>query len=153
MGTLRNIPDKKKCERLVNACCNPECPNRSEHYKAIGQQQIIYANHVRKYRDAPLNIERIERENPGIMRFDECTCIGRSLFEIKKLKNHISPDEIWDTYIPMGFEQFKIEGRTKDVFSLTEHYMYYMAKPECRDEARFEFLNWLETNEVISVNE
>ena len=153
METLSKIPDKKKCELLVNACCNPGCPNRSEHYRAIGQQQIIYANHVRKYRDTPLNMERIERENPGIMRFNDCPCIGRSLFEIKKLRNHITPDEIWDTYIPMGFEQFKIEGRTKDVFSLMEHYLYYMAKPECRDEARFELLNWLEENEVISVNE
>ena len=153
MVTLEKIPDKKKCELLVNACCNPGCPNRSEHYRAIGQQQIIYANHVRKYRDAPLNMERIERENPGIMRFNECPCIGRSLFEVKKLKNHISPDEIWKTYIPMGFEQFKIEGRTKDVFSLIEHYLYYMAKPECIDEARFELLNWLENNEVITINE
>ncbi len=150
--TLKKIPDKKKCELLVNACCNPGCPTRSEHYQAIGQQQIIYANHVRKYHDMPLNMERVKRENPGILRFDDCPCAGRTLFEIKELKNHISPDEIWNTYIPMGFEQFKIEGRTTDIFNLTEHYMYYMVKPECRDQARFEFMQLLVNNDVIQTN-
>ena len=53
-----------------------------------------------------------------------------------KTSSHISPDAIWEKYIPMGFEQFKIEGRTIDLFNLMEHYMYYMVKPECRDEAR-----------------
>jgi hypothetical protein len=53
----------------------------------------------------------------------------------------------------MGFEQFKIEGRTFETFNLLEHYMYYMIKPECRDEARLEFLRLLEANNVIEVLE
>ena len=151
--TLEKITDKSKCELLVNACCNPNCPIRSEHYNAIGFQQIAYANHVRKYRDVPFNQERLLREHPEIQKFVDCNCAGRSLFDVKKLKNHISPDEIWGKYIPMGFEQFKIEGRTFETFNLLEHYMYYMIKPECRDEARFEFLRLLETNDVLKVLE
>ena len=151
--TLEKITDKSKCELLVNACCNPNCPIRSEHYNAIGLQQIAYANHVRKYRDVPFNQERLLREHPEIQKFADCNCAGRSLFDVKKLKNHISPDEIWEKYIPMGFEQFKIEGRTFETFNLLEHYMYYMIKPECRDEARFEFLRLLETNDVLKVLE
>lgn len=151
--TLEKITDKSKCELLVNACCNPNCPIRSEHYNAIGLQQIAYANHVKKYRDVPFNQERLLREHPEIQKFVDCNCAGRSLFDVKKLKNHISPDEIWEKYIPMGFEQFKIEGRTFETFNLLEHYMYYMIKPECRDEARFEFLRLLETNEVLEVLE
>lgn len=151
--TLKKITDKSKCELLVNACCNPNCPIRSEHYNAIGLQQIAYANHVKKYRDAPFNSEKLLREHPEIQKFADCPCAGRSLFDVKKLKNHISPDEIWEKYIPMGFEQFKIEGRTFGTFNLLEHYMYYMIKPECRDEARFEFLRLLETNEVLKVLE
>ena len=27
--------------------------------------------------------------------------------------------------------------------------MYYMVKPECRDEARFMFMKWLEENGVL----
>ncbi|MDE5763667.1 MAG: hypothetical protein K2I00_01705 [Ruminococcus sp.] len=151
--TLEKIPDKKKCELLVNACCNPGCPTRTEHYEAIGIQQIAYANHVKKYKDAPFDVEKIKREHPEILRFDECPCAGRSLFEITHLKNHISPDEIWNTYIPMGFEQFKIEGRTAGTLHLVEHYMYYMVKPECKDEARFKFLEWLSQNGVITIEE
>ena len=151
--TLEKIPDKKKCELLVNACCNPNCPIRSEHYKMIGIQQIAYANHVRKYGDAPFNTEKLLKEYPEIQKFVDCPSAGRSLFDITSLKNHITPDEIWDKYIPMGFEQFKIEGRTLETLNLLEHYMYYMIRPECKDKARFEFLNWLSNNDVISILE
>ncbi|MCQ2408535.1 MAG: hypothetical protein MJ065_08440 [Oscillospiraceae bacterium] len=149
METLKGISDKKKCELLVNACCTPGCPVRPEHYRALGTQQIAYANHVRKYKNVPFNHEKLLREHPEMEQFVNCPCASRSLFDVTGLKNHISPDEIWNTYIPMGFEQFKIEGRTFPIFNLVEHYMYYMAKPECRDRARFEFLQWLSANGVI----
>ncbi|MCR4796456.1 MAG: hypothetical protein K5898_15050 [Ruminococcus sp.] len=151
--TLEKIPDKKKCELLVNACCNPNCPSRSEHYRAIGLQQIAYSNHVRKYPNVPFDTKKLVAEHPEIQKFAECPCSQRSLFDVVKLKNHISPDEIWEKYIPMGFEQFKIEGRTFETLNLLEHYMYYMIKPECKDKARFEFLNWLEANDVIKILE
>lgn len=150
---LEKIPDKKKCELLVNACCNPGCPLRSEHYKSIGTQQIAYAKHVKKYPNAPFNSDRFREEHPEVIKFEECPCAGRSLFDIVELKNHISPDEIWNTYIPMGFEQFKLEGRTAGTFNLIEHYMYYMIKPEFKEKARFEFLSWLSENGVIKLEE
>ncbi len=150
--TLSKIPDKKKCELLVNACCNPGCPVRSEHYQALGTQQIAYANHVKKYRDAPFNRKKFLSEHPEMEKFVACPCTQRNLFEITGLKNHISPDEIWNTYIPMGFEQFKIEGRSFELLNLIEHYMYYMIKPECKDQARYEFMKWLIENKVIQVN-
>lgn len=151
--TLGKIKDKQKCELLVNACCNPKCPMRSGHYEAIGLQQIAYANHVRKYKDVPFNQENLLREHPEISVYADCECAGRSLFEVKKLENHISPDEIWEKYIPMGFEQFKIEGRTFETFNLLEHYLYYMIKPECKEEARFKLLNLLSANGVIEIIE
>ena len=148
---LERIPDKKKCELLVNACCQPGCPVRSEHYKAIGVQQIAYANHVKKYRGTPFNNKKLQEEHPELKRFLACPCQDKMLFDIIGLENHISPDEIWNKYIPMGFEQFKIEGRSFNMFNLIEHYMYYMVKPECKDQARMEFLQWLAGNEVIEV--
>ncbi|MCQ2416979.1 MAG: hypothetical protein MJ071_04100 [Oscillospiraceae bacterium] len=151
--TLRRITDKKKCELLVNAVCNPSCPTRSEHYRVIGRQQMIVAQHMKKNPNAPIDMEKVQRDYPGILRFDDCPCTGRNLFDIKGLKNHITPEEIWNQYIPMGFEQFKIEGRTSEILNLTEHYMYYMVQPEYRDEARFTFLKWLEHNDVIQMNE
>ena len=52
----------------------------------------------------------------------------------------------------MGFSNFKIEGRTFDLFNLMEHYLYYMIKPEYRDNARLVFLRNLRRNGVIMVN-
>jgi hypothetical protein len=36
----------------------------------------------------------------------------------------------------MGFENFKIEGRATHQSSVIESYVYYMVKPEYRDEIR-----------------
>ena len=52
----------------------------------------------------------------------------------------------------MGFENFKIEGRSSHMFNLIETYLYYMAKPECRDEARFTLLMTLAMNKSIVIN-
>ena len=52
----------------------------------------------------------------------------------------------------MGFEQFKIEGRTSELFNLIEMYMYYMVKPECRDEARFVLIRQLMLHGIIKTN-
>ena len=148
---LEKIPDKKKCELRVNACCNPGCPIRSEHYEALGIQQIAYANHIKKNRGIPFDAETFQAGYPQYRKFIECKCAKRTLFDITGLKNHITPAEIWEKYIPMGFEQFKIEGRTSGTLNLIEHYMYYMVKPECRDRARFTFMKWLAENDVIQV--
>ena len=51
----------------------------------------------------------------------------------------------------MGFSQFKIEGRTTTRLNLIETYMYYMIKPECRDEARCMLLFNLEKNGIIRI--
>lgn len=151
--TLSKIPDKTKCELLVNASCTPNCKLRSDHYNAIGVQQIAYATHVMKYKDAPFDEGKLLKEHPEIARYTSCPYATRTIFDIKELKNHISPDEIWGTYIPMGFEQFKLEGRTANMFNLMEHYLYYMAKPEYVDRLRYDFLNCLAENGVFKVLE
>lgn len=150
---LERIPDKEKCEILVNACCEPECPKRSAHYGSIGLQQIAYADHVRKNPSVPFSSEKLVREHPEIRQTAGCKCMERSIFDIKNLRTHITPDDIWEKYVPMGFCQFKIEGRTLDMFNLMEHYLYYMIKPERKEEARFMLLKQLRANKVITVNE
>lgn len=150
---LEKIPCKEKCEILVNACCEPACKRRSAHYQSIGLQQIAYANHMKKYPDMPFNSDRLVREHPEMLEISECGCMERTIFDIKNLRTHITPDDIWEKYVPMGFRQFKIEGRTFDMFNLMEHYLYYMIKPECKEQARFKFLKLLNTNEVITLNE
>ena len=147
---LEKIQDKKKCELLVNACCNPGCKLRSEHYRVIGAEQLAYAEHIKKYPNRDFDFTALpkyaEYQNEAIF---SCQCMNRTLFESMKTSSHITPDAIWEKYIPMGFEQFKIEGRTIDLFNLMEHYMYYMVKPECRDEARLRLYIQLAKRGVI----
>jgi hypothetical protein rflaF_15027 len=144
---LEKIPHKEKCEILVNACCDPGCKRRIEHYRAIGTQQIMFCEHLEKYPNRAFRIE----EHPELPSF-QCDCPNRSIFEIQNLRTHISPDAIWEKYVPMGFNQFKIEGRTATRLNLIETYLYYMVKPKCRDEARFMFLYNLEHNGVIKID-
>ncbi|MCQ2468228.1 MAG: hypothetical protein MJ100_00275 [Ruminococcus sp.] len=138
---LEKLPRKQDCELLVNACCEPNCPRRSAHYHSIGVQQIAYNEHIKKYPNVPFDADKYDTEH-----FRDCPFSQRGIFEIRKLRTHISPDDIWEKYVPMGFEQFKIEGRTASPVNVLETYMYYMAKPECRDEARFTMLKSMENS-------
>ncbi|MBE6857989.1 MAG: hypothetical protein E7498_00955 [Ruminococcus sp.] len=141
---LERLPRKKDIEFLVNAVCTPECPVRAGHYYSLGEQQIAYCEHIKKYPNAPFDRLKYDPNNYG-----GCVFAKRGTFEIRNLKTHISPDDIWEKYVPMGFEQFKIEGRTASTLNCLETYMYYMAKPECRDEARFYLLNALESTGAL----
>ena len=141
---LEKLPRKKDCELLVNACCEPNCPRRSAHYRCIGVQQIAYNEHIKKYKNLPFDAAKYDPEN-----FRNCPYSQRGIFDIRDLRTHITPDDIWNKYVPMGFEQFKIEGRTASPLNVLETYMYYMAKPECRDEARFTLLKTLENTGAL----
>lgn len=46
-------------------------------------------------------------------------------------------------YVPMGYENFKIEGRLMHPADILESYMYYMVKPEYRDMLRLKMFKHL----------
>ncbi|MDE7104688.1 MAG: hypothetical protein K2O36_02275 [Ruminococcus sp.] len=140
---LEKITHKKKCEILINPCCNPECSMRAEHYRLVGLQQIEFCEHIKKHSNKPMD-STISTEM-------HCGCGDRTIFDNMKLSNNISPDDIWEKYVPMGFEHFKIEGRTASILNMIETYMYYMIKPEYRDEARFTFFYNLEKKGVVKI--
>lgn len=144
---LSKLPRKGDCELLVNACCEPNCPRRSEHYHSIGVQQIAYNEHIKKYPNLPFDASKFDPQH-----FRDCPYSQRGVFEIRNLRTHISPSDIWEKYVPMGFEQFKIEGRTSSNLNIAETYMYYMAKPEYRDEARFALLKAMENSGALKFN-
>lgn len=139
---LEKIEHKEKCELLVNSCCVPNCQRRGEHYRLVSNQERIEL----KNRKLPANAQQ---EIPRwYCEYGENTSIYRS----KTLSTHISPEDIWNKYAPMGFMNFKLEGRTADLFLLIDTYAYYFAKPEYRDEMRFVLTANLELNRVITVN-
>lgn len=146
---LERLPHKEKCELLINSCCVPKCPFRSEEYRLVGLQQIAYSEHMKKYPDKPFDFS--DYSAFSVKKNIKCPSNGNNIFDSKKCSHHISPEAIWGTYLPMGFQQFKIEGRTASRLFLLENYMYYLIKPECRDEARFLFLHNLERNGLINI--
>jgi len=148
---LEKLPNKDKCEILVNACCLPNCPRRSLHYQSIGEQQIAYCEHIRRYPGVPFNPTSIIEKTLG--KDFHCPSMDKTFFELREQSTNVSPDAIWEKYVPMGFSQFKIEGRTSGTLNLMEIYLYYMIKPECRDEARFRLLDNMSRSGVITINE
>ena len=141
---LSKLPRKEDCELLVNACCEPNCPRRAEHYHTIGLMQIAYNEHLKKFPNKPFNANAIDTKG-----LERCPFGQRGVYDIRNLRTHISPDDIWEKYVPMGFEQFKIEGRSSSNLNIAETYMYYMAKPEYRDEARFTLLKAMENTGAL----
>ena len=67
-----------------------------------------------------------------------CNCLisGSTCSPItREYTNNLSPTDIFFIYAPMGFEQFKLEGRTLNPIELALNYIYYLIKPEYKDEA------------------
>lgn len=129
---LEKIRDKERCEILVNALCQPNCPRRGEHYKAIGKLQIDRCNAAY----AAVGGKMQPKE------FD-CPFMSRNIYDITELSSFISPEAIVEKYVPMGFREFKLEGRSASDIDILETYMYYFAKPETRDKVRLEMLTKL----------
>lgn len=132
---LEQIEEKNRsrCEILVNACCIPNCPRRGEHYRTIGQDQINESEHKKNY----LSKKPYER-----IPF-QCEYMNNTIYDITSYQTYVSPQDIFEKYLPMGFNNFKIEGRTVSDVTLLETYIHYMVKPEYRDKARLKLLNVL----------
>ena len=139
---LDKIEDKERCEILVNAVCIPDCPRRGEHYKNIARNQRIMLKNRKLPADKQIPLEKWYCE------YGEMNCIHT----IQNYSTYISPEAIWEKYVPMGFSNFKIEGRTANLFSLVETYCHYLVRPEYQGQARILLLNNLAANKVITVN-
>ncbi len=145
---LEKVQHKEKCEILVNACCQPNCPKRVEHYREIGLLQIAFCDYLKKKPKKSFDPKEygLYETRDDIL---QCPYMFYDAVDVKKHSTHVSPEAIFEKYIPMGFNQFKIEGRTISTFNLVEYYLYYMVKPEYRDKARIVFYTQLKCNKVI----
>lgn len=138
---LEKIEHKDRCELLINACCVPNCPRRGEHYRCIGEQQRI----VLMNRTLPKDKQK---KVPGW----QCEYGDKNtLYKIQSLSTYISPEAIFEKYVPMGFTNFKIEGRTGNLFNLVDSYCWWLMKPEMRDEGRLMIYANLQSSKIIQV--
>ena len=118
LGTLPD-PLKAKVEFLCNECCWYGCRNRKQCYEAVSRKILGEAGP--EHRCAAPNAAEGYRfskamENPGF----------------------IGIHDIMNTYLPMGFTQFKIEGRGLGSALILEFLLYYMTKPEHQLKVREE---------------
>ncbi|MGN0194168.1 MAG: hypothetical protein ACI39G_03540 [Pseudoramibacter sp.] len=103
--------EKNKVELLCNECCDFGCTERAECYrdvsrKALGLPGEDHVCHAPGAKDGYRFSKAMA--NPGF----------------------IGVGDIAETYRPMGFENFKIEGRGLGSALLLEFILYYMVKPE-----------------------
>lgn len=112
---LNNIDNKDNCELLCNAICQANCPYREEHYKNISKCQLSWDSESLE----PCKYPR-----------------GDNIIFASKQDNFISVEDINDKYLPMGFSNFKLEGRTANPLDIVEILIYYLIKDEYQIEFR-----------------
>ena len=110
LQTLSQI-QKDKVEFLCNECCSFSCRDRKRCYEAVSLKNLGENGE---------EFHCITAESEGGYRFS------------KAMKNpgFISVEEIQTRYVPMGFSNFKIEGRGLGSAVVLEFLLYYMTKPE-----------------------
>ena len=103
--------EKAKVEFLCNECCRFGCPDRRACYEAVSRKNLGEPGpgHRCTAPDAAQGY-RFSRamENPGFL----------------------SVGDIRDTRLPLGFSEFKLEGRGLGSAMVLEFLLYYMTKPE-----------------------
>ena len=108
---------KDKVEFLCNECCWFGCADRKKCY------------------------ETVSRKNLG-EKFTEHRCVApdaESGYKFSKAMTNpgfIGIDDIKNIYMPMGFSNFKIEGRSLGSALILEFLLYYMTKPEYQIHVR-----------------
>ena len=110
---------KNKVEFLCNECCWFGCKDRKNCYEAVSQKNLgeNQKEHICKSPTAEKGYRFSEAmKNPGF----------------------ISIGDIENKYVPMGFSNFKIEGRSLGSALLLEFLLYYMTKPEYHINVREE---------------
>lgn len=108
---------KKKTEFLCNECCNFGCADRKKCYESVSRKSL---------------------GETGTEHY--CTSPGSEdgyIFSKAMLNpGFIGVEDIKKVYMPMGFSEFKIEGRGLGSALILEFLLYYMTKPECHLKVR-----------------
>ena len=120
-GELDSLPQaqKDKVEFLCNECCWVGCRDRKRCYENVSRKNLGEAcpEHICTAPGAEEGYRFSKAmENPGF----------------------IGIRDIQDVYMPMGFSNFKIEGRGLGSALVLEFLLYYMTKPEYQLQVREE---------------
>lgn len=116
---LMSDEQKDKVEFLCNECCYYGCNERKECYENVSRKSLG--------EDCEDHICHSPNANMGY-RFSEAM----------KNPRFIGIEDIQKVYMPMGFTNFKIEGRSLGSAIILEFLLYYMTRPEYQLRVREE---------------
>ncbi len=121
MEKLTKLPRelKDKVEFLCNECCYYDCYDRKACYENVSRKSL--GEDCEDHRC----VSPVAKE-------------GYRFSEAMKNPGFIGLEAIQDIYMPAGFSQFKIEGRSLGSAIILEFLLYYMTKPEYHLKVREE---------------
>ena len=121
MEKLTKLPRelKDKVEFLCNECCYYGCYDRKACYENVSRKSL--GEDCEDHRC----VSPVAKE-------------GYRFSEAMKNPGFIGLEAIQDIYMPAGFSQFKIEGRSLGSAIILEFLLYYMTKPEYHLKVREE---------------
>ena len=110
LNTLTQI-EKDKVEFLCNECCWFGCKDRKRCYETVSRKNL--GENCPEHHCAAPDAEE-----------------GYRFSKAMKNPGFISIEDIQNVYLPIGFSNFKIEGRGLGSALVLEFLLYYMVKPE-----------------------
>ena len=110
LNTLSSY-QKQKVEFLCNECCFAGCRDRKKCYETVSRKNLG---------------ENCPEHQCNAPDADE----GYRFSKAMSNPEFIGIEDIQNTYLPMGFSNFKIEGRGLGSAMILEFLLYYMTKPE-----------------------
>ena len=116
---LMSQHQKDKVEFLCNECCWFGCKDRKTCYESVSRKNL----------------------GEAVPEFHCTSPDGGDGYRFSKAMENpgfISVDDIQNIYMPMGFSNFKIEGRGLGSALILEFLLYYMTKPEYQLRVREE---------------
>lgn len=116
LGTL-NAKQREKTEFLCNECCSIGCKDRKRCYENVSRKNLgePCTDHICAAPDGGAGYRFSKAmENPGFL----------------------GPEDIRNIYLPMGFSNFKLEGRGLGSAMVLEFLLHYLVKPEYQIHVR-----------------
>lgn len=110
---------KNKVEFLCNECCWFGCKDRKRCYEAVSRKNL-------GDKDVDFRCDAPDRGD------------GYRFSKAMANPGFIGIDDIQNIYVPMGYSNFKIEGRGLGSALILEFLLYYMTKPEYQLRVREE---------------
>jgi collagenase-like PrtC family protease len=108
---------KDKVEFLCNECCWFGCTDRKACYENVSRKVL-------------------GEDCPDHQCLSPDASDGYVFSKAMQNPGFIGPEEIRNVYMPMGFSNFKIEGRSLGSALILEFLLYYMTKPEYQLQVR-----------------